>query len=92
MGKIFRDDIGTEIIIDMQTDLTTATNVSIAVEKPDGTKTTWTPSIINTTHIKYIIKEGDFSISGVYNLQPRLTIGSWSGSGTECDLTVYNKV
>jgi len=92
MGKVFRGDIGTEIIIDMQIDISTATGISIAVEKPDGTTTTWTPFIYNTTSLKYIAVEGDFATAGVYTLQPRLTIGSWSGSGTECTLTVYAKI
>ncbi len=83
--NVYVGDVGTEIIINMQTDLLSATNLSLNIKKPDGSTTSWVPTVYNTKYLRYIIQSGDLSIQGKYSVQPSLTIGSWSGLGE----TVY---
>jgi len=92
MGKIFKGDVGTEIIINMQRDISTATDISIKVLTPNKTQTTWTPTIYNTNYLRYIIVSGDLSENGTYTLQPVLTLGSWVGSGTPVSFYVSKVV
>ena len=90
--SMFVGDIGTELLINLQRDITTATNYSLSVRKPDGTTVTWTPSIYNVKYLRYITINGDFNQDGIYQIQPQLTIGTWTGSGAICKIEVFNKI
>ena len=92
MGKIFAYDIGTEILIDMQEDLSSATSITLRIQKPDKTTTTWTPTVVNDDYLRYYLQSGDVDDVGVYTIQPNLTIGSWTGSGTKCQIEVFARV
>ena len=92
MGRIFKGDVGTEIIIDMQRDISTATGISIKVLTPNKTQTTWTPSIYEDNFLKYTIISGDLSENGTYKIQPVMTLGSWTGSGTSVSFQVNKLV
>ena len=92
MGKIFAYDIGTEILIDMQEDLSSATSITLRIQKPDKTTTTWTPTVVNTNYLQYYLQSGDVDDVGVYTIQPHLTIGSWTGSGTKVQIEVFARI
>ena len=88
--KIYKEDIGTVIYIDMGTDISLAENCNLFVRKGDGVTTAeWTPEIYNTNYLKYTIVENDLSISGEYKVTPYLEIGSWEGYGETVSFTVY---
>lgn len=91
MGKLFSGDVGTIISINMQRDITTATSYSLFVQNPDGTTTSWTPTITNTNFFEYTTVSGDFDQSGEYEIQPRLTLGGWTGSGDPIKFYVFKK-
>jgi len=91
MGKVFSDDVGLEILIDIQQDLTDATDISWIVKLPDNTLATWTPVQWDTTALRYITQSGDLSQSGGYVIQPRLTLGTWIGSGDPVKFYVFKK-
>jgi len=90
MGKIYIGDVGTEIIINLQTDITTATNILLNVKKPNGTDATWIPAIYDEKYLRYIIQSGDFNQYGRYVIQPSLTLGIWSGNCKSVSLFVNN--
>lgn len=92
MGKIYTNDIGTVIEIDMQTDLTAASSYSLVVKKPNGDIVSWTPTIVDTRYFRYVTVSGDLSQSGTYAIQPRLTLGTWSGSGDTVKFSVRKKI
>jgi hypothetical protein len=91
MGKTFVDDLGTVILIDMDADISSATDISLIVIKPDGTKTTFTPTVYETKYLKYTTVSGDLNMAGKYAVQPHLTLGGWTGSGEETYFNVYKK-
>lgn len=88
MGKIYRGDVGTEILINMQTDLTSATGIVLVVKKPDDTVVNWIPTVQNDEYLKYTVVSGDLNLKGDYTIQANLTIGSWTGSSTICNFSV----
>jgi hypothetical protein len=93
--KHYVGEIGTEVIIDCGQDITAATNTSIAVLKPDGTTTSWTPANIYTIsgatrYLRYVTVAGDFDQAGIYEAQASLTLGSWTGLGETTSFVIYD--
>lgn len=80
--KYYVGDIGTAIIVDTGTDISTAIETKLSVKKSDGSSVWWVGSIYNTNYIKYLTVEGDFSVPGVYMLQSyvKLASGCWFGN------------
>lgn len=81
--KVYKGDTGTQIIIGMGTDLTTATGLLLTVKKPSGTVVSWTPTKYDTDKLKYVVQAGDLNESGTYWIQPQMTLSGWTGSGEE---------
>jgi len=90
--KPYVGDIGLTIIIDMQEDMESATNITFEVRKPDGQEVSWEGiQVFETTKLKYITQEGDLDVAGIYNIQPKLTLGNWTGKGNTVSFRVYEK-
>ena len=80
--KSYIGDIGTEIIVDVGTDITDATDHKMLIRKPDGTEEEWTPtSIFNVKYLTYTTADGDFDQAGMYRLQAWVETpdGEWKG-------------
>ncbi|MBF0121158.1 MAG: hypothetical protein HQK79_20185 [Desulfobacterales bacterium] len=96
-GEIYAGDIGTEILIDMQEDISMATNIKLHVKRPSSKDNNnlgivfWRPEIYSNRYLKYIIKDGDLDIPGEYKIQPELTLLGWSGFGKTVKFKVYEK-
>lgn len=88
MNKAFKGDIGTEIIIDCQIDLSQATTLSIVARKPDGTKVVWTGSVMLPSSIRYVTLANDLDTIGTWSLQPKIESPAWTGSGATVELLV----
>jgi hypothetical protein len=80
-GQYYIGDIGTEIIVDVCSDITTATLAALKVMKPDMTEHTWVGSVYDTTKIRYIAQSGDFDQVGEYRVQPYIEMPGWQGRG-----------
>ena len=91
MAKVYIDNKGVEVLIDMQYDMTSASNVTLEVTRPSGKQFTWRPTIYNTTFFRYITKEDDLDESGTYKIQPHFTLGNWTGYGETVSMTIYAK-
>ena len=93
--KVYVDDIGTLIRINMQESLTELeSDVFLYVKKPNGNIVTWgevveNPVTISGDYLEYIIADGDLDIAGDYIIQPYGTINDWIGRGTTTQFTVY---
>lgn len=87
-GKYYVGDIGTQIEVDVCTDISTATRVELRVVKPDGTTATWVGTVLETTKIRYIVQAGDFSVDGRYRIQPYVEMPSWRGKGNTATFVV----
>lgn len=81
MTTVFVGDIGTEIIIDCGTDISTATLLKIEARKPDGVKVLWTATLSGTQKIKYAVQSGDINLAGRWDLQAYVEMPGWSGRG-----------
>lgn len=81
-GKYYVGDVGTEIIVDTCSDISTATLARLIVEKPDGTIENWDGAVFETTKIRYVVSVGDFDQAGKYNLQAYVEMpgGQWRGN------------
>jgi hypothetical protein len=87
-NKYYVGDIGTEVIVDTCSNISSATTANLKVEKPDGTLVTWVGVVYQTTKIRYVILDGDFDQAGKYLMQAYVEIGSWSGHGDTVTFTV----
>lgn len=79
-NKIYQGDVGLEINVNCQEDLTSATSPQILIKKPDGNVLT-KPATISGNSLIYITVDGDLEQKGIYYVQPKLSLGGWSGSG-----------
>lgn len=89
MSKIFKDDEGTEILLDTGQNITAATTKQIKYKKPDGTTGAWVATVVSNTQLRYIAITGDFDIIGEYLLQAYIVLPSWQGHGDVAKLVVH---
>lgn len=92
MGKIYKDDVGTEIILDCETDITNALSFIIKVRKPDKTEVEWVAELKpnETTKMRYFIQEGDLDQKGKYFVQAYPDLDTWQGRGETAEIIVYD--
>ncbi len=88
--KYYKNDIGTQIIVDIGTDITGATNTKLLVEKPGGEEVEWTAAVYNSNYLLYTTIAGDF-IPGIFKLNASLTLGGWSGRGETATFEVFDE-
>jgi len=81
-------DIGTAIITDVCSDITTSTVAALDVTKPDGTQVRWMGSVYDTTKIRYYVNANDFDQAGEYRLQAYVEMPGWIGHGNTTTFTV----
>ena len=91
--KIYVNDIGVVIEIDMGESLNAATNLKLEVRKPDNTKVEWTPTVYGEgfNYLRYITVANDLNLAGVWKIQPSLTLGSWSGLADTVSFEIFAK-
>ena len=90
-GKIYVGNTGVTILVDMQSDITTASGQVFYVKKPSGEQVTWTPDIYSTKYLKYITQVNDLDEQGTYNLQPYFVLNTWSGYGETVTFKVFKQ-
>lgn len=81
MGKIYTTDYGTAIELDVGEDISDATTKQIKAKKSTGATVTWTATLVGTSVLRYVVQNGDLSVSGVWSLQARVVTpdGTWLG-------------
>jgi len=89
--RVYQDDVGTIIKIDMQEVITGATALKFYVRKPQGGEEVWVPTIDGTEYLKYTVQAGEQDELGTYKIQPALTLGGWTGRGNTIKHKVYEK-
>jgi len=72
-SKLFQDDIGVVISVDVGEDLSKATSYIFHITKPDGIKTDWIPVVGGDSPVdgilEYSIVVGDLNLPGIYRLE-----------------------
>lgn len=77
----FVGDIGIEILLNMQEDITGATSTVMIVTKTDGTVVSWAATISGTNFLRYVTIDGDLDQVGDYTIQPDLVLSGFNGNG-----------
>jgi len=90
MANSIRADIGTTISVDMKESMVGATSLSFDVEKPKGSRATWTPTI-SGNFLEYVTIAGDLNESGEYKLSPKFTLSGSTKRGAGVTFTVVDK-
>lgn len=92
--RVYQDDVGTIIKIDMQEIITGATDLKFYVRKPQGGEEVWTPTIDPDDPLScliYTVQAGEQDEVGIYKIQPALTLSGWTGRGNTINHKVYEK-
>lgn len=88
MSEVFVGDVGTELLLDCGTDISTATLVKIIARTPRGNKKEWVGTIQGTTLVRYVVGAGDLDYPGNWALQVYVEMPGWSGRGALATLKV----
>lgn len=88
-AKVYTNDVGLVIDINMGENISSATSLSLGITKPDHTTTTWTPSIQGTNYLRYTTVANDLDQAGIYFIQPAFTLGGWTGKGNTVKFLVH---
>ncbi len=72
------DDEGREIMIEVGTDLALAAVTRFDVKKP-GEDVTWTPTVYNSTFLRYVTVTDDLNEVGKYYIQVYIELGTFKG-------------
>jgi len=89
--KHYVNEVGTAIIVDCGCDITGATLTKLKVLKPDEVTVEWPASIEGSNFLKYVVKEGDFPLPGLFRIQASLTLAGWSGLGETALVVIYKQ-
>ena len=89
-SKVYLNDIGTDIILNAGSALTTQTTLTIKYQKPGGTSGEWVASVYNTNYAKYTTISGDLNEAGTWLLRIYTELASWQGHGNVVEMKVYD--
>jgi hypothetical protein len=92
VNKHYVGEIGTEILIEADSDISAASGVWMEVKKPDGiTIEEWSATIVSGIYIQHIVEAGDFDQAGEYSVQPYIAMSGWAGYGETDTFKVHKK-
>jgi len=91
MSKVYVSDVGTYLILNCGTNISTASLTQVKVQKPSGATPTWTGSIYSSNYVRHRITTGDLSIAGTYHVQSYVEMGTYKGRGETAAFEVRNK-
>jgi hypothetical protein len=89
--KVYEGDIGVEILIDCQRDLSAGTDPKIKVKKPNGEEVEWIATVYQSEYIRYVTLAGDLNLDGSYSLQPFINLAPFEGRGKTVHFHVAEK-
>lgn len=87
--KIYTGTVGIKLIVETGQDLSTASQVSLLVKKPDKSQVEWV-GVANGTTIEYVVKSGDLDLAGTYIIHAKAVFANgdvWFGQAEK--LVVY---
>jgi len=91
--KVYQNDIGTKIELDVDTSLDAATFATVKYSKPSGETGEWT-AVIDTDDdvVYYVTESGDLDEVGGWWLQAYVVFPDWSGHGEKRRFFVYTPI
>jgi len=92
--KHFIGEINTQIIVDVGQDVANSSVHSLRVKKPNNTVVTWNAEVYAISgvsrYLRYFTTQNDLDVTGLYELQSYIKIGSWEGFGDTAQFMVYS--
>ena len=88
-SKYYVGDTGTDIYVDLNSDISSGTEFKLKIIKPSGTKVTWTGALDGTTKIKYTTSANDWDEAGDYKCNAYVALPAWSGHGNTTTFHIY---
>ncbi len=90
--KTYQNAIGKQIVLNTETNLSTAVSPTISVRKPvSGTVVEWPAVVIETTKLRHYTVDGDLDELGTYYLQAITGLPGYDEPGETDTLKVYEK-
>lgn len=86
--SIYKNDTGTQIILDCGATITGASVMKVRAKMPSGGVKTFNATFNNPTSISYITQAGDFDVAGNWELQPYIEMPGWKGRGEWASIEV----
>ena len=92
--KIYKGDIGTQIILDTSRDISDQTSIFIKYIKPDGiTSGQWEASLDSTEKkLTFTTIDGSLDQVGIWMLQGYIATPTWSGHTEQVRLEVHEYI
>ena len=87
--KHYVGEQNTEIVVDCGRDVSTASAHTLLFKRPDGTTFEKVATVYRENFLRCFTAITDFTISGEYEVQAKLTIGSWQGYGATAVFIIY---
>lgn len=88
MSAIYKNDIGTELILDCGVDVSTATVRKIRAKMPGGGLKEFVAAANTSDTIRYVLLDGDFNVAGIWYVQSYVEMPGWIGRGEWVQITV----
>ena len=77
----FVGDVGVEIVLDVETDISEATVMKIKYKKTSGKRDTWIAERKDATKIFYVTGPGDLDNAGIWDMQAYVEAPGWKLHG-----------
>lgn len=92
--KHYVGEEGTDLIVDVGSDISGATTAALKVKKPDGTQVTWTGTVdgADNDRIKYTLTSVDFNLAGIYKVQAFVINSGIEVLGEIFDIKIHSPV
>ena len=92
--KIYKNDIGTKIILDAGCDISAATVLKMMYSKPGAkrVKGEWVASAEGTDSVYYVTQANDLNVSGNWQIQLYIETPTWKGYGETVNFKVYDNL
>lgn len=74
-------DVGVEIVLDVETDISAATVMKIKYKKTNGDRSFWTAQKKDATKIFYVTGPGDLDDAGIWDMQAYVESPGWKLHG-----------
>ena len=94
MSRIYKNDIGTKIILDAGCNISTATVWKILYDKPGTSrvKGEWDATAEGTDSVAYVTLVNDLDVVGKWNVQLYIETPTWKGYGEKVSFEVYDNL
>jgi hypothetical protein len=89
--KHYVGELGTEVLIEANSDITSASGVYLSVKKPDSTVEEWDAVVVSGYWLRHIVQSGDFDQAGEYSVQPWIAVSGWSGYGETDTFRIHKR-